>query len=516
MNKQFLMLAVILTFGFSRANAQQKIDKDTELNYDLLNSAGTFPGDFSIKKDVRIRYKISNINRNVYTVTTSSESKSMFVDKPPLFNLISDIDMSKLTPSVPTAPDAATGDPLSNLKKQTDDSGDEIIQQYLAANEKLNQLIQLFDRTHKKLRHLNSYYRSLTAMLTDGTTPFATLQATRLSSAHALLTADFSYSGSATDEGALLAALSSNTEDVLQTLENTYQEIIRKQNEVKQRLLAVEQLSTEATTKLSKAPKSEKPEAKKTREQALVAIKNEIMIEKLYLEGSNDVINDIKVMYAKIQEINQSGFVQTLVMSYRKINPSNWEYISPSIKAEKDILKIKMNIEPKEATIFSSNYSQFNGEYTGKVYGFKVNFSTGLFALLGDSLFDHSYKLDTLEGDTQNNIIVKNKNHRFIQPAVGALMHFYNKKPGDFSWGGNFGFSVSGQTRLNYPGGFSFLFGEEQRIILNIGATLTQVKDISNEYTKSQKLPRGKITTIPTDNFYRAGGFFAVTYNLSN
>ncbi|HEV7782100.1 MAG TPA: hypothetical protein VGO58_12590, partial [Chitinophagaceae bacterium] len=136
--------------------------------------------------------------------------------------------------------------------------------------------------------------------------------------------------------------------------------------------------------------------------------------------------------------------------------------------------------------------------------------------LAGKKLFDRTYRVDTIAGDPLNNIIVENKNRQSIQPAVGALMHFYMKRAGSFSWGGNFGFSISDQTKLNYHGGLSLMFGQEQRVIANIGIALTNVKEIGSAYEVGQKLTRSSgINTIPTENYYRPGLFAAITFNLS-
>jgi hypothetical protein len=240
-----------------------------------------------------------------------------------------------------------------------------------------------------------------------------------------------------------------------------------------------------------------------------------LQYETLISAGTVDVISDIKVAYSKVADLEQSGFLNLLIQTYQKINSANFEYISPSLKAGKDVMTVTINITAKDGLPCTNNYSRFNGEYTGKVYGFKVNFSSGLFIIGGKNTFDHTYRLDPIAGNLDSNIIKQNDNKNVIFPAIGALMHFYMQQPSWFSWGGAFGLSINNSTSLNYHGGLSFLFGDEQRIVVSGGVTLTQIKLISDEYMVGQIVPKS-ITTIPTSSFYRWGYFFSLTYNLSN
>lgn len=515
MKRIYLLLFIFPVLG-ENSFAQTRIDKDTTLPFDLLNPNGNFPGDFTIKKNVRFRYFIDNINRNVYTITLNSEAKSLFVEKPPIFGVISDVDLSKL--SAPAGDQSAlSGEPLAVLTEKSTDAEKLALARYTSTQTALTGLIDAFKQKNDQLKKLNALYQSLSATLQDGQNTFKTLFDGKQAATYALLSQSFAYTGSSTDEVALLAALRKASSELLEGLGKTYDDLVRKHSEYKLQLASVEQAGTAKVKQLTDAKAKAKKPDQPAIQKAMDDIGAEVNYEKLLAEGIAELVGDIRVNYTKVSEMEQSGFTENLATVYQKINQTNWQYISPSIRGQKDEITVKLDVEPKEMSIHSPNYAQFNGEYIGEVYGFKVNFSTGLFMLIGKSLFDRSYRVDTIAGDPENNIIVENDRRQSVQPAVGALMHFYNKKPGSFSWGGAFGFSISDETRLNYHGGLSFLFGQEQRVIANLGVTLTRVEEIGSAYSVDQKVTRSSgFNTVPTEKFYRAGAFVALTYNLSN
>ncbi|MDB5130580.1 MAG: hypothetical protein JWR02_329, partial [Mucilaginibacter sp.] len=124
-------------------------------------------------------------------------------------------------------------------------------------------------------------------------------------------------------------------------------------------------------------------------------------------------------------------------------------------------------------------------------------------------------RTEPITGDAVNNKIVQNTNKTKIMPALGALMHFYEERPQGVNWGGAFGLSINNDTHVNYHGGLSVLFGDTQRIILSGGATLSQVKLISDDYQVGGTIPVST-SAVPTSNYYRWGWFLGLTYNLSN
>lgn len=512
------ILPVLLLISSITTNAQPHYSSDQVIALDLLNPAGPFPKNFSIKKNVRIRYLISNINRNVYTVSVNSESKSLFTEKPPIFSVITDIDMSKLSPPLPGDPAGVTGlGPLGIIDSLSTALEKQIIVNYQAEKRKVNAHITAYKNRDEKLKKLKVLYATLNETLNNGADKFADLFKAKQDVTVALLTGQFSYAGSTTDDVAILASLRLNTETLLDQQVQEYRNLLVNHSILKQHLALLEQLVTSKKKELTGKLPALNPANKKIVQQGIEDITLELAIEKLIENGITEVVNDIKVNQDNVNEHIQSGFVQALATVYRRISLGNWQYVSPSILGEKDELVVKLSIEAKNEAAPTPNYGMFNGEIKGDVYGFKLNFSTGIFLLASKKLFDKSYRIDTITGNLENNVIAENEIRESLQPAVGALMHFYMKRSSNFNWGGNLGFSVSSQTRLNYHGGLSFLFGNEQRIIANIGMAVSQVKEIASSYRVGQEITRSSgLNTVPTENFYRVGIFAAVTFNLSN
>lgn len=226
-------------------------------------------------------------------------------------------------------------------------------------------------------------------------------------------------------------------------------------------------------------------------------------------------IANVEKAKTKIDALEAAAFSSQLKKAYDRINVSAFSYVSPAFLAKEDLMEITWRINPKpETKDYMNHYANFNKTLTGHVTGFKINFSTGIFGILGKDVFDQSYKLQAIEGDTINNMIIKNKNKTCILPAIGALMHFYYQGKTNFNLGGALGISVNNETNLNYHGGLSALFGQEQRIIISAGATLAKVQLLSNDYEENELIPK-TITTVPLNDFYRWGGFVSITYNLS-
>ncbi|HEV7782073.1 MAG TPA: hypothetical protein VGO58_12455, partial [Chitinophagaceae bacterium] len=364
------IMTLILSASIAIASSQPAYKADQVIPLDLLSVAGPFPGNFNIKKNVRIRYKIDNINRNVYTVSVNSESKSFFQEKPPIFGVISDIDLSKLAPVLPVHPAAAAGTPLGVLKaRATAVPEAQIIANYEAAKTNVNNAIQAYEANDINFKKITSHYRVLCNMLTDGSTPFLDIFSTKQTNTDALLRADFAYVGSATNDQQLVAHLQTSTENLINTQLLGYSTILARQNILKQNYVFLEALVMAKIQQLKAAMAAAPVGVRPPIQVQIDDLSTELVIEKLIVDGIIEVINDIKLVHAKMAELNQSGFSQALYIAYRRITLANWQYISPSILGENDEVTVTMTVDAKEGTIPSPNYAMFNGKVKGMVYG---------------------------------------------------------------------------------------------------------------------------------------------------
>ena len=488
----------------SNSHGQTQVLQDS---LDLLNPSGKIPANFTIKRGGSVRYRFINFNTYVYTATLNAEHTPYYTDKPAIFNVLSNLDLTKLTPPATTNSGGGTGEPLLELNSHLTPDGQEVIGNYLDAYTALSNMIDTFMWRYDKVKMINAYNKRLADMRTDGVTPFNNLYHEKITAGYNLIHEEFGYTGSDTNRTEIEAYLGSAANRLFIDLNRDYAKLVKRQNELKPFLPAIEEIAKQRINN-KKMPNLNADD--------IVKINLEVAKEKFLNNGLNELVADAKALLTKVNEMDAADFPGTLVKNFGNIDWQFWEYLSQPFEAQKDKLTIKIDVQAKEETRHIPSYKKFNRDYTGTVEGFKMDFSSGLFLIMGKKMFDKSYRIDTIPGDPSNNMIVENENKKSLQPAAGALMHFYDRKAGWFNWGGAFGLSISSETKLNYHGGLSFMFGEEQRTILSLGATLASVKEISDSYKVSQKvLKTAQMTTVPTDNFYRWGFFLAFTYNLT-
>lgn len=502
--KKLCFTVMLIAFIHNISPAQNVLQEgNNEESFNFLNPV-KLPGDFTIPKGASVHYKISDINRSMYTVTINNTERSLFTEKPQIFNVLTNVDVSKLSS---LATPAAAGAGLSHKKAfKKDKVSDEL---YIGSNEyykKQFELALLVDDyitvNYQHLKNLNANYKMMLDILSDDCRKFSDLNALKVSAVSSTLTTDFGYTGP-TDEVSIGSALKAYIDALFEDLSKQYDKIIKTQNELKILKTKYDQLIIKELTN------------KKTKSETSVLVKN----EQAELATSDSIIMDAveqaKTAHLAIESIFQTNFAASVKRTYDQINISNWTYVSPSYRANKDIMEISIAIQAKNQSVCSGNADPYNLTVHGKVTGFKVNFSTGLFLLAGKDLFDRSYKTEPITGDADNNIIIQNKSKKIIAPAIGALMHFYHYGGGNLNFGGSFGLSVNDDTNLNYHAGISTLCGNDNRLVFTIGATLSKVKQISSDFEVGGKIPKS-ITSVPTSDYYRGGFFFSFTYNLVN
>ncbi|WP_255155948.1 hypothetical protein [Ferruginibacter sp. HRS2-29] len=510
---KLLVCMIVWLFAIQYSKAQTPVfRKDATLVFDFLKG-DLHPGDFYILNKKRISYRIINFNKQLYNISVSMDQRALFAEQPPIFGVITDLDLSKLKDAAAeNAIVEADGSGIMTeiSRKNTGSAQQAIIDKYKKLKTEVLQLSVHFDLLNGIAKELSVLYKNLSGYLMDGCHTYDDIAAAKIKDTRAYLLPKIV--GVAADELSLKGQLEANANSLFTDINETAEKIRITHQQLKSQYALLEK------TILAEIDK-EKQQLKKTpsvtRSKSVADQEIELATEKAGLDDINENIAVVKARAEKLDEMNEKGFVKTLIDVYGKINRTSFEYVSPSYKATEDEMTIKINIEPKEPLACNSNYSIFNGEYTGTIYGFKINFSSGIFAIMGKKLFDQTYRVDPIDGDPDNNIILKNKSRRKIQPSLGALMHFYWKQPSFVSFGGVLGLSVSNQSLLNYHGGLSLLFGETQRIIVSGGATLSQAKDLTEEYQENQKVAKSlNLTTVPTQNYYRWGSFISITYNL--
>lgn len=508
MNIKTLLLTSAIACSSIIVLAQDPLryDGTKPIEYDFFGS-NKMPLTIYIKKGTGINFKISNFNKSLYTISVNNTDKSLYTEDRPPFKVLKDIDVSKLST-------ALTGDSTENALPNDVNFSNSVSSELAKSREAYHDTLHVMGGTvhdymlgYNKLKRANQVYKDLERILSDDCRPFNDLKRDKLELTYKFLTEHLAYQGNK-DESSMSISLQTESADLTLKLENLYTEIIKRYNAQKNFRPLLEKIITKEIEKLKTQGKNgEAALSEVNTYQGVVKSMNEIL---------DETISEVRIAKTMVDPYVQQNFPANLKRLFDRINESNFVYISPVFKANADIMTIKFKVEAKTTTLACSDHRErLNGtEIEGKVTGFKMNFSSGLFGVMGKNIFDQSYKLEAIEGDTVSNTITKNNNKSRIAPAVGAVLHFYYKRPSLLSWGGAFGLSVNNKTNLNYHGGISVLFGEEQRIILSAGATLANVELLSDEYTEGGKISKS-ITTLPTDKFYRWGTFISLTCNLA-
>ena len=513
MNKKIHLVLSLMILSFGQTIAQDKPGNEnklklykkgnTEIPLTFVNSDDSLPADFYIRRNSRIHYKIVDINKSLYNINFSGANKEEHSTVPKIFELFDKIDLSKVDTAMKNKTNTEGGaitDPILALLGKAFGRAEPKVSKYINERASLVSRMHQYNLAYKKLQGLNEHNKNLVLLSQDACRTFKLIDADKSTTTKTILSAH-DYKGGATDfelRNGLRAAATQN----LEQLDKLYAEIQELYDKVQ--LLKVESDAVVAS-EIKKLQKNAK---------ALSEIAQAKEIDAKIQTSIEVSLAEIKQSKVQVDKLKEGDFTNNLIKTFDRINVSNWVYISPPFKATKDILEITIDIQPKQPLECSNFAEKFNGVYEGRVTGFKIDYSTGLFLLQGKNLFDRTYKTEPIEDDTVNNLLIQNANKTKVLPAIGALMHFYWKGRGFVNMSGSFGLSVNNETRLNYHGGVSALFGQEQRVILTFGATLSNVSMINDSYQAGQKIPK-TVTTIPTSNYHRWGTFLALSWNLA-
>ncbi len=137
---------------------------------------------------------------------------------------------------------------------------------------------------------------------------------------------------------------------------------------------------------------------------------------------------------------------------------------------------------------------------------------------IGSSLgVSFPYYADNQEFINRDSVITAIDGNNFT-PNISAFLNFYPYNGRNMQVGGTFGVGVpiSADTKnFNFLLGMSTIFGTENRLVVNFGPTLGQVKKLDQGYEVGENLG-DVLATVPTRNAYQWGGFVGVSFTLVN
>ena len=127
------------------------------------------------------------------------------------------------------------------------------------------------------------------------------------------------------------------------------------------------------------------------------------------------------------------------------------------------------------------------------------------------------YYEDNAEFINRDSSITKIDGTNFT-PNLAAYLNFYPYNGKNVSFGGTFGVGIpisSDGKNFNFLMGASTIFGSDNRIILNFGATLGQVNKLDQGFEVGDNLG-SSIANVPTRKAYQWGGFVGISFSLVN
>lgn len=225
-----------------------------------------------------------------------------------------------------------------------------------------------------------------------------------------------------------------------------------------------------------------------------------------------------KELMAEIKKFKEEGKVFTLTDNIRKVNESNYTYYSERVTMKKDEVAFKFTATAEgQLTCDRPNEEKFTVTLNTKG-GFKIDFSTGLFANFGSEDFlGREYYYDPVDEDSLVQIRAADGGKRSLI-SLGALMHVYWRFPWKVRPSAVVGASTTTSfDALNFHVGGALSFGRKDRICVSGGMTLREVNLLDRkyqlDYTYAKKLLPEAVPTIK--KFPEVGGFVALTYNFS-
>ena len=209
--------------------------------------------------------------------------------------------------------------------------------------------------------------------------------------------------------------------------------------------------------------------------------------------------------------------VEVLRTHFLLINKVNFTYTSAHKKIKSDHLNIHILITPKAQLPCPTSTVTLLNEKIKTSGGWKVDFSTGLFASTGASTFlGHDYTFEPDAHQIGFSTLASVTPASDVMLSLGGLVHMYKRSDKNFFWGPSVGVSTTaGFDRTNFHGGLSFIFGRSSRVVISTGVTLRESVVPTSAYRFDTAYETASLPdVVPTTTvFPRYGGFLSITYN---
>ncbi|WP_164122239.1 hypothetical protein [Sphingobacterium sp. xlx-130] len=212
--------------------------------------------------------------------------------------------------------------------------------------------------------------------------------------------------------------------------------------------------------------------------------------EKVYCEEFVKNINDVK------QYLEQrSDFVQN----------ASFFYLDDARQIRDDKVVITPKIYDKTGEKVLHTFPDFTIIPTNKL---RVNFSAGyLLSFIGNEEYGIRYENDAVIG------VTKLEDENFSH-ALGGLTHAFYDFGTALDYGISAGISLNAETKLNFYGGLSIAFMQENRLVLTSGVSFVNMKRINPSNLDNDLNFTSSSVEIKYIERYKPAFFIGLTYNL--
>lgn len=238
------------------------------------------------------------------------------------------------------------------------------------------------------------------------------------------------------------------------------------------------------------------------------------LVKELKDDQVHPIIKQIKAAYdqQKFRERFQSYIKMAL-----NLTVENFEYETPPIFAKDDLLNISIKISPRNSTKEDLFYIPLRNDsisFSVPVISdkWKLSFSSGLFLT---NLHNKKYSyLPNLVQDTASFYRIGNDKYNRVSFGFSSIAHFMKPVSIRKSIGGHLGLGIPLDTKINLfvLYGFSFAYGDKNKIIFNIGGSSAYVNRISKEVVLQKQQFINTKNPIPYTRLLKTGLSVSLTF----
>ena len=231
----------------------------------------------------------------------------------------------------------------------------------------------------------------------------------------------------------------------------------------------------------------------------------------------NKLIENFRSVFNDLKKFREEGRLYLIVDDIKKINLSNYSFLTEEMKLTKDETKILISSNSDNLLVCNKPNNEKITVTLRTKGGIKLDFSTGVFLNFGSNEFHGAEYYYKSIDDSNSTIAMKDPGKR-VGLAIGALLHIYKRSPSKVKIGAAIGASTTtGFDGMNFHIAPSLILGDKERICFSAGIVGREIKILDKSYNTGQVYNKKDIPAdIPmVKRFPLTGLFISLTYNLS-